>query len=213
MTTDASDLREAAAALGGGLRRLTEAAVRSTAGPAELHALAERAEKLAAELEAAGQRPLGSIPDLDDLRVGRRAYSPVTGVGHPGAPPVAVVRGEDGVSGRFRLGSAHEGPPGFAHGGVTALILDELMGWAARTTGRPSMTVDLRFAYRAPVPLDAPLTAAAEVVEREGRSIRVRGRVTADARPGRALVEAEGRFVTPEPEQISALFPGMEHLL
>lgn len=214
MTTDASDRhREAAAALGSGLRRLTEAAVGSTAATAELHAFAERAEKLAADLESAGRRPLGSIPDLDDLRIGRRTYSPATGAGHPGAPPVAMVRGENGVSGGFTLGLAHEGPPGFAHGGVTALVLDELMGWAARTTGSPSMTVDLRFAYRGPVPLGVPLTAAAEVTERDGRSIRVRGRVAADARPDKALVEAEGRFVTPEPEQISALFPGMEHLL
>ncbi|SDE25149.1 PaaI family thioesterase [Glycomyces harbinensis] len=216
MTTDASEpdrRREAVAALGGGLRRLTEAAVRSTAPTGELHALAEQVEKLAADLEAAGRRPVGSIPEFDDLRVGRRAYSPVTGDGHPGAPPVAMARAENGVKGTFTLGMAHEGPPRFAHGGVTALVLDELMGWAARTTGSPSMTVDLRFAYRGPVPLNAPLIAEAEVTERDGRSIRVRGRIAAEARPDETLVEADGRFVVPAPEQVSALFPGMEHLL
>ncbi|MFC3495734.1 PaaI family thioesterase [Glycomyces rhizosphaerae] len=216
MNTDASELnrrREAVAALGSGLRRLTESAVRSTADPETLRRLADEAEKLAADLEAAGRRPLGAIPELDDLRIGQRTFSPVTGAGHPSAPPVIVERNENCVRGRFTLGFAHEGPPRFSHGGVSAMILDELMGWAARTTGSPSMTVDLAFSYRGPVPLGVPLMAEAEVTEQDGRSIRVEGRITPESRPEAVLVEASGRFVTPEPEQISALFPGLEHLL
>jgi MFS family permease len=53
----------------------------------------------------------------------------------------------DGVVGHCALGIAHEGPPGYVHGGMSAMLLDELMGWACYMAGSPAMTVSLRMHY------------------------------------------------------------------
>lgn len=51
------------------------------------------------------------------------------GVRNPIAPPVDLIRAEDGsVSADFHLGAAYEGPPGHVHGGVSAMILDHVLG-------------------------------------------------------------------------------------
>ncbi|MEX3104165.1 MULTISPECIES: hypothetical protein [unclassified Streptomyces] len=42
----------------------------------------------------------------------------------------------------------HEGPPGYGHGGFTAMLLDEVMGHACVAAGHPGMTVSLTTHYR-----------------------------------------------------------------
>ncbi|GAB4003912.1 PaaI family thioesterase [Glycomyces albus] len=206
------ELREAVAALGAQVRRLNEAAVRAVAEPEALRRLADRAGELAAELEKE-QRPLGVLSELDDLASGQRAFSPVTGDGNPVAPPVPMERIENGARGRFTLGASQEGPPGFAHGGVTALILDEFMGWTAGHTGNPAMTVGLQLSYAQPVPLGVPLEVEAVLAGRNGRTILVEGRIAAEADREAPMVEAEGTFIELEADQIRSLFPDLAHLL
>lgn len=206
------ELREAVAELGNQVRRLNEAAVRAVAEPEALRRLADRAGELADELEKE-QRRLGALSELDDLASGFRAFSPVTGDGNPVAPPVPMERIEDGARGRFALGAAHEGPPGFAHGGVTAMILDEFMGWTAGHTGNPAMTVGLELSYAQPAPLGVPLVVEAVLAGRNGRTILVEGRIAAEADQEEALVEAKGTFIELEADHIRALFPDLAHLL
>jgi hypothetical protein len=65
----------------------------------------------------------------------------VIGVRNPIAPPVVLIRAEDGsVSADFHLGAAYEGPPGHVHGGVSAMILDHVLGEGASLPGRPRLT-------------------------------------------------------------------------
>lgn len=206
------ELREAAAALGSQLRRLNEAAVRSTADPEALRRVADQAAALAAELEKE-RRHLGVLSELDDLAAGLRAYSPVTGDANPLAPPVTMERIENGAKGRFTLGAAYEGPPGLSHGGITAMILDEFMGWSAGHSGNPAMTVALELTYAQPVPLGIPLVVEAVIVERNGRTIQVKGGIAAEADPETALVTAKGTFIELEADHIRAMFPDLAHLL
>jgi hypothetical protein len=125
---------------------------------------------------------------VDDLRGGIRMFNPVIGVGNPLAPPLRIEAGEDGVEGRCTLGLAYEGPPMHGHGGVSAMLLDQVLGHASAATGSPGVTTDLSVRYLRPVPLDVPL--------------RVWGRV----------VEAEGRFLKLRPEQARRLFAGLASL-
>ncbi len=54
------------------------------------------------------------------------------GVCNPIAPPIVVRHEGNGQCwSEFVLGSAYEGPPGRVHGGVSALVLDHLLGEAA----------------------------------------------------------------------------------
>jgi hypothetical protein len=83
-------------------------------------------------------------------------YTLVTGTGSPLAPPLPVTRLDAGATGTCVPGIAHEGPPGYGHGG-SAMLLDELMGWACATAGMPGMTVSLQMRYHRSVPLESPL--------------------------------------------------------
>lgn len=210
MTAPATpDHRPAAAALGRELRALVDAALRTGAPADTLHAVAADVGRLAGRL--ARHRPApsgGNPPTAEGIQAALLAYSPVTGAGNPLAPPVRVEAAGDGVRGTFTLGAVHEGPPGHAHGGVSALVLDELLGWACAAAGALSMTVDLRLRYHRPVPLRTPLIATARVTGTEERITDVTGEIAAAEEPDAPLVQAHGVFVRPSPEQSRAMFAG-----
>jgi acyl-coenzyme A thioesterase PaaI-like protein len=200
-----AELMAAVADLGSALRGLVDASVRTTVGAAELAAAAARAREITARLSAA-TRPLHQLPALDDPIAFRRVYSPVTGVGSALAPPLEI-RGEDGgVVAEASLGAAYEGPPGFLHGGMSGLLMDQLLGAAAISAGLWGMTVRLELDYRGPVPLRTPLVLRARVTEDAGRRTGTSGTIALAAAPDRALVEARGIFVAPRPDTLADYF-------
>ena len=205
MTSDAggqpydADLMAAVTELGTALRQLVDASVLTTVPADELRAAAADARAVTARL-AAAQRPATQLPVLDDPLVFRRVYNPVSGVGSALAPPVRIRRVGGGVVGEALLGPAYEGPPGYVHGGISSLLMDQLLGSAAIAAGLWGMTVRLELDYRRPVPLSTPLTMRAQVTETAGRRCVVTGGIATAAAPGRALVEARGVFVMPREE-------------
>jgi acyl-coenzyme A thioesterase PaaI-like protein len=84
----------------------------------------------------------------------------------------------EGVSGRFFVKQDHQGPPGYAHGGVIACALDEAMALCVHDEGRLAMTGRLEVLFRAPVPVGTFVRVAARVTRREGRRLEL----TAEAR-------------------------------
>jgi uncharacterized protein (TIGR00369 family) len=58
---------------------------------------------------------------------------------------------------RVRLARRFEGPPGHAHGGIIATLLDEAMSKANRQFGVLAMTRQMEVEYLKPVPLGARL--------------------------------------------------------
>ena len=62
-----------------------------------------------------------------------------------------------------------QGPPGFAHGGLLAAVLDEAMGKAAWLAGHRAYAAHLEFDYRKPVPVGAAARFVAWVDRSEGR--------------------------------------------
>ena len=205
MTSDAggqpydADLMAAVTELGTALRELVDASVLTTVPADELRAAAADVRAVTARL-AAAQRPVTQLPVLDDPLVFRRVYNPVSGVGSALAPPVRIRRVEGGVVGEALLGPADEGPPGYVHGGISSLLMDQLLGSAAIAAGLWGMTVRLELDYRRPVPLSTPLTLRAQVTEAAGRKCVVTGTVATAAAPDRTLVEARGVFVMPRQE-------------
>ncbi|WP_448617328.1 PaaI family thioesterase [Geodermatophilus sp. URMC 65] len=205
MTSDAggqpydADLMAAVTELGTALRELVDASVLTTLPAGQLRAAAADARAVTARLVAA-QRPVTQLPALDDPLVFRRVYNPVSGVGSALAPPVRIRRVEGGVVGEALLGPAYEGPPGYVHGGMSSLLMDQLLGSAAIAAGLWGMTVRLEADYRRPVPLSTPLTMRAQVTEAAGRKCVVTGTIATAAAPDRTLVEARGVFVMPREE-------------
>ncbi|MCK8671382.1 PaaI family thioesterase [Rhodococcus sp. HM1] len=110
------------------------------------------------------------------------------------APPLEMNTDPDGrVWTDFHLHIGYEGPAGHTHGGVSALVLDQVLGDAARVGGSPGMTGTLTLRYRKPTPL-GDLHAEAKLDRREGRKAFVTGHI---AGPDGICVEAEGIFISP----------------
>ena len=151
-------------------------------------------------------RPLSRPSSVDDLRRGQRFDNPVVGPGNPVAPPMRV-KIEDGVAiGTCTLGLPYEGPLTFAHGGISALLLDQIMGYATAAAGYPGVTGRLHVRYRTAVPLGSPLVLRGEVVDVLGVRVAVRGSISLAGDDTGALVEADGRFLILRPEQAQRLF-------
>jgi hypothetical protein len=204
-------LRERRAAigeLGDALRDLVEQAS-ATEVPADvLRQVAAQVANAAARL-GERTRARAELPSADDLFGGFRMYNPVIGSGSGLAPPLHTEVAGSAVVGTCTLGLAFEGPPSFVHGGVSAMLLDQLMGHACGAAGHPGMTVRLELAYRAPVPLQTPLHLSAEVTGVSGRRVTARGVLATAADPGTVLVEADGTFVALRAEQAARMFGGV----
>jgi acyl-coenzyme A thioesterase PaaI-like protein len=203
--------RSAVARLGGALRRLTDAAVRTTVEVPVLERVAAAAADLEAALRAR-QRAVTDVPAVDDLGGTVRMYNPTFGAGNPGAPPLALHPQADGsMLGTCTLGPAFEGPHTFAHGGVSAMLLDEVLGRSATPHAHPGVTAALEVSYRAPVPLGTPLHLRARVTSVEGRKVRAEGALTTADDESTVLVEARGLFIRLRPGQAEQLAPSAPH--
>ncbi|WP_299952561.1 PaaI family thioesterase [uncultured Modestobacter sp.] len=204
-TADQAELLAAVTELGSALRELVDASVRTTADPTELRAATATARELSARLTAS-RRHRDQLPVLDDPVRFRRVFNPVTGVGSALAPPLAIRREDGGVVAEAALGLPYEGPPGYVHGGVSALLLDQLLGSAAMVAGLWGMTARLELDYRRPVPLETPIVLRAAVTGTAGRRVLVNGTIALADAPEQPLVEAHGVFVAPRPERSAEYF-------
>jgi acyl-coenzyme A thioesterase PaaI-like protein len=105
----------------------------------------------------------------------------------PGSEPIPVE-----VRARCTFTAAHAGSPGRVYGGVLALVLDEVLGVAARAAGASGMTVALSVALRGATPFGAPVEIVGRYTRSEGRKSFTSGEVLAD---GEVTASAEAIYV------------------
>ncbi|MCZ2806187.1 PaaI family thioesterase [Modestobacter sp. VKM Ac-2983] len=204
-TATEGELLAAVTDLGSALRELVGATVTTTVPAAELRSAAVAVREVTARLSAA-RRSRDQLPALDDPAQARRVFNPVSGVGSPLAPPLVIRREDGGVVSEVTLGLAYEGPPSYVHGGMSALLMDQLLGSAAIAAGLWGMTARLELDYRRPVPLETALVLRAAVSGNTGRKTVITGTIALATAPDQPLVQAHGVFVTPRPEQVAAYF-------
>ncbi|WP_127479335.1 hotdog domain-containing protein [Nocardioides pantholopis] len=158
-----------------------------------------RAASLVASASAAldGEaRPYDEPARLDQaMPPGLRAHGLLVGPGHPMAPPVRLSWDGDRVVGRLRLRRSFEGPRGYAHGGVSALLLDEVTAKIRSLMAVGRVTRRLAVSYRRPVPVDVDLVVAADLVSQDERRAVAAGTIALAQDPDVALVTAETHFV------------------
>ena len=200
--------RAAITELGDALRELVGQATATEVGEDELRRVAAQVRDAAALL-GRRTRTRGELPGADNLLGGFRMYNPAAGRGSALVPPLHIKADGNQVVGTCSLSLAYEGPPTFAHGGVSAMLLDQMLGHATGMAGRPGMTVKLEMRYRAPVPLQTPLRLTAAVAEVNGRRVTARGTIATAGEPDAVLVEATGLFIGLRAEQAARLFGGV----
>jgi acyl-coenzyme A thioesterase PaaI-like protein len=97
-----------------------------------------------------------------------------------------------GVSGRFFVKQDHQGPPGYAHGGVIAAALDEAMSLLVHGEGQMALTGRLEIDLLAPAPVGAFVEVRAELEGSEGRRLLLTAGASVD---GGEVARARGTFV------------------
>ena len=112
-------------------------------------------------------------------------------------------RSDGHLVGRAWFGPGAEGPPGHAHGGSMAAVLDEAMGAAAWLQGKAVLAVHLEIDFQAMLPLGTDAWLDAWVEEVDGRKVRCRGRV--HAADGSDHCTAAGLFLTMPEERFHDL--------
>ena len=177
------------------VRELVDVTIRTEVDDDEIRAAQGEVEAIVERLRRKQIDGSYGVRIRPDGTRGRNWGNAVMGLRNAIAPPLII--GSDGT-GRawsdFRLGAAYEGPPGLVHGGVVALVLDQLLGQAVSSGGRPGMTGTLTIVYRRGTPL-GELRCEAWVDRREGIKTWGRGHVLGP--DGDVTAEAEGVFILP----------------
>ena len=107
--------------------------------------------------------------------------------------------------GRAWYGPDSEGPPGLAHGGSQASLLDEAMGGCAWMNQIPVVAARLTVQLRAPLPLGTRVVFVAEILKRDRRKVFAKAQILSEDRQV-LYCEGEGLFVEIDPSTyLSAL--------
>jgi acyl-coenzyme A thioesterase PaaI-like protein len=182
-------------ALADAVRRLNEATLRTTVDHETVEEVRRQVEDLTGRLEKSMIEGSFGVSFTSGGRV--RGYgNAVVGRRNPLAVPLHIVQDKEHGRARaeFELNALYEGPPGQVHGGVAALVLDQVFGEAAAAGGTPGMTGTLTLRYGLNTPLGR-CSAEAWVDRRDGVKTIVKGELRrAD---GTVTVTAEGVFILP----------------
>ena len=174
------------------VRRLIQAGIRTSANE-------ETVREAQTSIDAVAEKLEGTV-DTSRPRLaveGRPVVwgNPATGWRNAIAPPLVVHEEPDGLWwSEFELGEAYQGPPGWVHGGVLALVLDQLLGEAASDgLTKPMFTGTITLRYLRGTPL-GQLRAEAAIERTDGSKTFVSGHMS-DAEG--KTVEAEGIWIKP----------------
>ena len=195
------------------LRRLSEALVAHAADDDTLDEVTEWAAAVASRV--------GQGPRLDrDANYQLRRYvdprppdgralmtssdRPISGPANPSAITVTVRRVGDEARAEVVFDRRFESTPGRVHGGITASVFDDLMGYVQVVDGVGAYTRELHVRYLAGMPLYTPVEFRARTTERDER----RSTVTAEARVAgtdELVADARGVFAILSRERLEAL--------
>lgn len=194
---------DAIAPLTDSVRDLIDAVIRTEVDQESIDDARRRIDAVVADLRTVQKPGSFGTPftrDLVEMAWGNAA----AGIRNAVAPPMRSTSRGGVATAEVTLGAAYEGPGGCVHGGVIALLLDQLVGECAGSmdTG-PHFTGTLSMRYIRPTSL-GPVSLRAEVTQTQGRKAFVHGELRdADG----VTAEAEAIMVRPKD------FPGRDEIL
>lgn len=112
------------------------------------------------------------VEALDPYTFGRTQMCFGCGPHNPHGLRLRFEREGDVVRSRFTLGSGYDGPPGILHGGLQAMVADEVAGWTLiGLKGRIGLTTSMQVRYIQSLRLDQEIVAEGRITsEVEGIS-------------------------------------------
>lgn len=122
---------------------------------------------------------------------GPMPLNPIIGACSPVRPDVELRFADGEIVGRASLTKRFVGPPGFAHGGISAMLADQIVSASPMAIGARTITKSLRLDYLRPLPLDEDVELWG-VCEPVGDDFRARFTITAR---GKVAVEGTAGIV------------------
>ncbi|MEZ5231457.1 MAG: PaaI family thioesterase [Acidimicrobiia bacterium] len=199
------------------VRRLGHALAQAKVDPALAGRLAEVAHALADDVDLAPRRdkqaensrlsnryiallegrmpdptPDGAPIEFDRFSIVGGAYSPI------GLAASHHREGDEAVT-TLVFNSAYEGPPGRAHGGSVALVIDEATATVLPMVGRFGFTGSVSLRLLKPAPLDVEVQFRSKVVGEEGRKLFVH---CTGIGPEGVFAEAEAVYIQVDPATV-----------
>jgi acyl-coenzyme A thioesterase PaaI-like protein len=191
--------RRAVEELAAAVRRLADVAVETDVEPDEVEAVTRELDALAArlgvQLDTRGYSGLVG-PAVDySIPEAPMPLNPIIGACSPVRPDVRMWFEDGEVHGTATMSKRFVGPPGFAHGGISAMLVDQLTAVSPGAMGVKGITKTLHVRFRRPLPLDEPLELVGRC-ERDGDAltatceVRARGEVAVEGRAELITFEA-----------------------
>jgi uncharacterized protein (TIGR00369 family) len=104
----------------------------------------------------------------------------------------------------FKLSRKYTGPPGYAHGGIIATILDEAMGKVNKFRNVLALTGSMEIKYLRPVPLGQPLIVTSSEQSVDGRRHINMAEIRNEE--GLTLARSTGIFIAIDPAKMFSKF-------
>ncbi len=104
---------------------------------------------------------------------------------------------DEALCAKVWFGADAEGPPGHAHGGSMAAVLDEAMGFACWVAGHPVVAAEINIRFHRRLPLEQVLHVETSIKTVEGKKVRVRGRIF-NPENGDSYATGKGLFIRQE---------------
>lgn len=109
-------------------------------------------------------------------------------------------KADKSLVGKAWFGPLAKGPPGHAHGGSQAALLDDAMGTAVWMLQIPVVAVNINIDFKKMLPLSTEVFVESRIEIQEGRKVFVAGRIYDDK--GVEFATGKGLFLTLTDQQI-----------
>jgi acyl-coenzyme A thioesterase PaaI-like protein len=113
---------------------------------------------------------------------------------------------DQALMGRAWFGPEAEGPPGHAHGGSMAALLDDAMGVSCWLAGHRVLAAKIEVEFKRPLPLLLTTTFSAGVERKEGRRTYAWGRLCLP--DGTVCAQSTGLFIELDHARMHTLLGG-----
>ena len=97
--------------------------------------------------------------------------------------------------GKLWYGPEATGPPGHAHGGSIAAVLDHVMGFACWVAGYPVVAANISINFLVSVPLRTVCTVECWVDGVDGKKVVTQGRIFDPEAPDTVFATGDGLFI------------------
>jgi acyl-coenzyme A thioesterase PaaI-like protein len=194
---DFAERRRATEELAVAIRAFADAAAETAVEPSVLDDVRAQITALTTQLRAAVHDGAYSglvEPPVDfSIPENPMPLNPIIGACNPTRPDVQLRYADGEVVGTASFTRRFTGPPGFTHGGISAMLADQIVAVSGGAVGTRSITKALHVRFRRPLPLHEPI-ALWGVCELDPDGVPVTARYTMSV-GGEVAVEGTGELV------------------